>query len=112
MSASEIVMAVLLFIAAAVLTLLAVRQLKCKGYCFNNAYIWADKKERDSRNFTPYYKQSGRIFLMIAGLAVLNGLYVLLKSGWLLGGAAALMALTVCYAVSSSVKTDKENKEK
>ena len=109
MSASEIVMAVLLFIAAAVLTLLAVRQLKCKGYCFNNAYIWADKKERDSRDFTPYYKQSGRIFLM---MAVLNGLYVLLKSGWLLGGAAALMALTVCYAVSSSVKIDKENKEK
>lgn len=111
MSASEIVMAVLLFIAAAVLTLLAVRQLKCKGYCFNNAYIWADKKERDSRDFTPYYKQSGRIFLMIAGLAVLNGLYVLLKSGWLLGGAAALMTVTLVYAVSSSVKIEKAKKE-
>ncbi|MBR1393125.1 MAG: DUF3784 domain-containing protein [Ruminococcus sp.] len=111
MSVGEIVLAVLLFIAAAVLTALAVRQLKCKGYCFNNAYIWADKKQRETGDFTPYYKQSGIIFLMIAGLDVLNGLYVLLKTGWLLVGAAALMALTVCYAVSSSVKIEKAKKE-
>ena len=112
MTTVTIVMAVICFIAAVLLAVMAVRQLRCKGYCLNNADIYASKEERDRTDYTPYYRQSGIVFLMIAALTVLNGLYFLLEAGLLLGAAAAVMTVTLVYAVSSSVKIEKAKKNK
>ena len=47
MSTAEIILTAILFLCSAVLAVLGVRQLRCKGYCFNNAYIFASEKERE-----------------------------------------------------------------
>ena len=108
---AETVFAVIMFAAAAGLSVTAVRQLRCKGRCLNNADIWASEEERKNTDYKPYYKQSGTVFLMIAAMAVLEGLYILLKSRWfMIGGILLLTAMTV-YAVGSSVRIEKNRKD-
>ena len=105
MDIAEIVIALLFAAAAAFTALFGIRQLACKGYCFNNAYIYASKE------VTPYYKQSGRIFLMISGMTVLDGLFILFSQRWSMIAALLMMTVMIVYAVRSSVKIAKENKE-
>ena len=64
MSTAQIILAVILFGIAAALVIAGIRHLQCKGYCFNNAYIYASKDERETMYLRPYYKQSGIVFLM------------------------------------------------
>lgn len=59
----------------------------------------------------PYYKQSGTVFVLIGIVFLLNGLEVIFKTGWLFYIAFSVMALTVFFAVVSSVKIDKQNKK-
>lgn len=112
MTTGQIVVGAILLIAAAGMLLLAVRQFRCKGYCFNNAYIWANKKTREETDFTPYYKQSGVILTLIAAVTFFNGLYVLLEASALLIISAAVMTAALIYSVVSSAKIEKENKNK
>ena len=112
MTTGQIVVGAVLLIAAAALLLLAVRQFGCKGYCLNNAYIWANKKTREETDFTPYYKQSGVILSMISAMDLFNGLYVLLESPAMLIISAAVMTAALIYSVVSSAKIEKENKNK
>ena len=48
MSTAEIILTAILILCSAVLAVLGVCQLQCKGYCFNNAYIFASEKEREA----------------------------------------------------------------
>ena len=109
---AQIIVGVVFFVLAALMVLLAVRHFKCRGYCFNNAYIWASKEERESGDFTPYYKQSGVVFLMLAVLSVIEGLYIILMLRPLIFGQIVTVEVMFCYAVSSTVRIGKENREK
>lgn len=107
MSTAEIVFLIILIIVSVVFAVLGIRQLGCKGYCFNNAYIFASKKEREQTDYTPYYKQSGRIFLMLSGLFLINALRIVLKLNFLFYVSIVLIALIIAYAVISSVIIEK-----
>ncbi|MBR4555193.1 MAG: DUF3784 domain-containing protein [Ruminococcus sp.] len=108
---TRIVFAVIMFVLSAVLTLLAVRSLICRGYCFNNAYIWASEQERREKDLTPYYRQSGVVFLMLALTALLEGLYILVDALPLMIAEAAVFAALMVYAVRSSVCIERSNKD-
>lgn len=56
------IVAILVFIVAAVLMVLAVRHFMEQGYLLNNAYIYASNEERASMNKMPYYKTIGFVF--------------------------------------------------
>ncbi len=107
MNTAEIVLVIVLFALSALLVLLGVRQLQCKGYCFNNAYIYASKKEREQTDFTPYYKQSGKVFLMLSALFALNAMRVIIKADFLIYVSVAAMAGIIVYAIASSVRIEK-----
>lgn len=109
MTAVEIVLSVLLFAGAAFLAVFGVRHLMCKGYCFNNAYIYASKDEREKMDKTPYYKQSGTILLMVSGLFLLNFLRIVFKLGFLMYISFVLIAVMLVYAIVSSVRIEKNN---
>ena len=111
MDVGRIVVSVLMFLGAAFMFVIALRQLACKGCCFNNAYIYASKKEREERDFTPYYKQSGRVLLLVSSVFVFNGLYALTGLWYFTAAAAAVMAAAVVYAVASSARMEKKNTE-
>lgn len=109
MTLTGIVLSVLLFAGAAFLTVFGVRHLLCKGYCFNNAYIYASKDERESMDKTPYYKQSGIILLMVSGVFLLNLLQIVFKLKIFMYVSFVLIAAIFAYAVVSSIRLEKNN---
>lgn len=109
---AQIIAGSVFFGLAGLMVLLAVRHFKCRGYCFNNAYIWASGEEREKEDFTPYYRQSGVVFLMIALLSVLEGLYIILAFRPIIFGQIVTVEAMAFYAVSSTVRIGKEKKNK
>ena len=49
MTTAEWITASLVFIIAAILTVVSIRSFQNKGFLFNNAYIYASKEERGKR---------------------------------------------------------------
>jgi len=107
MSTVEIVFFVVLLAVSALLALLGIRSLRCKGYCFNNAYIYASEKEREQTDFTPYYKQTGKVLLMVSGLFLLNALRIVFKLNFLFYVSLVLIAAIIAYAILSSIMIEK-----
>ena len=107
MSTAEIILAIVMFVCFIVLAVLGIRQLQCKGYCFNNAYIYASQKEREQMELKPYYKQSGVVFLMLSCMLLLNCIRVVFKLESLFYISIVLMAATIIYAIVSSVRIEK-----
>lgn len=85
-------------------------QFKEKGFLFNNAYIYASKKERETMDKKPHYRQSGIVFLMIGTIFLINALEMIVNTGWLVYAVIAVAVVAVIYAVVSSVVIEKNKK--
>ncbi len=107
MNTGTLVTAIAVFLLAGGLFFLGVRQLLERGYLFNNAWIYATKKERESMNKKPYYRQSGVVFCLLGLLFTVIGFYAILRDGRLLWLEAALAVGAVVYAVVSSIRIEK-----
>ena len=108
MRTGTLITAIAVFLLAAGLFFLGVRQLLERGYLFNNAWIYATKKERESLNKKPYYRQSGIVFCLLGLLFTLIGLHAILQDSRLLWLEAALVVGTIAYAILSSLRIMKE----
>lgn len=81
-----------------------------KGFLFNNAYIYASKKERKSMDKRPHYKQSGIIFLLLGIIWLINAVDMVLQTGWLFYVFIAIAVITVIYGIISSVIIERRKK--
>ena len=81
-----------------------------KVFLFNNAYIWASEKERETLDKKPHYKQSGIIFLMIGIIFTINTVDIILKTGWLFYVVILVSIITLVYAIVSSVCIERKRK--
>ena len=108
---TEIIIAVILFLIAALAFVFSFRSFREKGFLPNNAYLYASKKERETMNKKPYYWQTAIIFLLIAFVFLLNGLSVLLKANWISFIAGAVIAVALIYAIASSIAIEKHKKK-
>ena len=108
MRTGTLITAIAVFLLAGGLFFLGVRQLLERGYLFNNAWIYATKKERESMNKKPYYRQSGVVFCLLGLLFTVIGLSVILREDRLLWLEAALAAGAVAYAILSALRIMKE----
>ena len=106
----EMIISCVLFAIALLAFFLCIRSFCGKGFLLNNAYLYASKKQRETMDKQPYYRQSGVVFLLIGVIFALNGLSVLFAINWLSYIAIAVIILTVVYAVSSSVAMEKKKK--
>lgn len=107
----QTIFAIILGIVSLVCFVLGYRQLKEKGALLNNAYSYASEAEREKMNKKPYYRQSGIIFILIGVIFAVNAVEVKLMLGWLLWLVMALVVITLAYAIASSVKINKNNKQ-
>ena len=82
-----------------------------KGFLFNNAYIYASKKEREAMNKKSHYKQSGMVFLFIGILFLINAIDIILKTDWLFYLVIADVIIAMVYAIVSSIAIEKRQKE-
>ena len=107
----EIVAASILFAVSVFLFFVSVRSFMEKGFLFNNAYIYASKQEREKMNKKPHYRQSAIVFLLLGLVFLLNALAVLLKVNWIFYIGVAVVAITLIYAIVSSIIIEKTNKQ-
>ena len=107
----EIVAASILFTVSIFLFFMSVRSFMEKGFLFNNAYIYASKQEREKMNKKPHYRQTAIVFLLLALLFLLNALAVLLQANWIFYIGVAVVAITLIYAIVSSITIEKTNKQ-
>lgn len=82
-------------------------QFKGKGFLFNNAYIYASKKERETMDKKPYYRQSAIVFLLIGIGFMLNVLQLIFEAGWIFWLVIIVVVITIIYAIVSAVVIEK-----
>jgi len=84
----EIITASMLFLIAVLAFFMSIRSFREKGFLFNNAYLYASEKERETMNKKPHYRQSAIVFLLLGFVFLLNGFAALFHRK----GKAALIA--------------------
>ena len=69
----NIITAIILWMIAISCFIISFLQFKQKGFLFNNAYIYASKKERETMDKKPHYRQSGIVFVLVGMIFLING---------------------------------------
>ena len=95
------IVVLLLSMACAVIS---VFQFRRKGFLFNNAYLYAGKREKEKMNKAPHYRQSGVVFAFLSALFLCNAAECILKTSWLGWISSALTVGVLIYAIVSSVR--------
>ena len=95
------IVVLLLSMACAVIS---VFQFRGKGFLFNNAYIYAGKREKEKMNKAPHYRQSGVVFAFLSALLLCIAVECVLKTSWLGWISSALTVGVLIYAIVSSVR--------
>ena len=95
------IVVLLLSMACAVIS---VFQFRRKGFLFNNAYIYAGKREKEKMNKAPHYRQSGVVFAFLSALFLCIAAECILKTSWLGWISSALTVGVLIYAIVSSVR--------
>ena len=106
---ATIIMAVILGVIAVICFIISYLQFHEKGFLFNNAYIYASKKERETMDKGPHYRQSGIVFALIGLVFLINTLVLIYPVRWLFRLVIGIVAVTLVYAVASSVIIKKES---
>lgn len=83
-------------------------QFKEKGFLFNNTYIYASKKERETMNRKPYYRQSAISFLLIGMAFFLLAIDIAFTVQWLSLAVLLLLISMTVYAFVSSINIEKD----
>ena len=106
----ELIVAIILLLVSAAAFLMSIRSFLEKGFLFNNAYLYASKKEREAMDKEPYYKQSAVVFAAIGLIFLVNGAGLLLHISWAKWIVAVLVVFALIYAVASSIAIEKQKK--
>ena len=107
----EMITAGILFLIAILAFALSVRSFCGKGFLLNNAYIYADKRERGSMDKKPYYRQTAIVLLFVGLIFLLNGLSLILENDLIFFAVIAILAITVIYAIVSSIVIEKRKRK-
>ena len=106
----NVIGAIVLGIAAAACFIFSYLQFKEKGFLFNNAYMYASDKEKETMEKKPYYRQSGIVFIMIGIIFLINAVEMIVKTGWLFYLVIVVAIIAVVYAIVSSVVIERGKK--
>ena len=103
-----LVLAIVLFSFSFILLVWGILSLFNKGFLFNNAYIYANKKEREQMNKKPYYIQTGIVFILLSIASCLEGFNALLRYDVFFVLFIILIVVTLVFAIVSTIYIDKK----
>ena len=106
----EIIAAIICGVLAIIYLVISIMSFKEKGFLFNNAYIYASKKERETMNKKPYYRQTAVIFFCMGMVFLLLGVAILMDAGWITYITEAVIVIMLIYAIVSSIAIEKRKK--
>lgn len=111
MATTDIIITIVLFMVACAMFLLSYLQFKEKMILLNNAWIYASKKERETMNKTPHYRQSGIVFLLIGLNFLIDAIGCIVHNADLMLYAVIIISvIAVIYAIVSSIRIEKNKK--
>ena len=106
----EMIVAIMLGLIALTCFVISFLQFRKKGFLFNNAYIYASEKERETMDKAPYYKQSGIVFALIGIIFAVNAVDLVLQTNWLIYLVIGTIVIAIVYAIVSSRAIEKNSK--
>lgn len=106
----DIIVSSILMLVSLLLFIVSIRSFLEKGFLFNNAYLYATKKERETMNKKPYYRQTAVLFFLMGITFLLIGFAILYNAGWITYIAEAVVLIIVIYAIASSIAIEKGKK--
>lgn len=106
----DIIVSSILMLVSLLLFIMSIRSFLEKGFLFNNAYLYATKKERETMNKKPYYRQTAVLFFLMGITFLLIGFAILYNAGWITYIAEAVVLIIVIYAIASSIAIEKGKK--
>ena len=110
MTAAEWIVTILVLTIAGILLFLGIRQFLGRGKPLNNAYLFASEKERERMDKRPVYRQSAIVFCLLSLIFVIIGLSIVLHNFKIILLEIAVSAVTVIYAIVSSVRINQQSK--
>ncbi len=111
MTTGELITAIIVFVFAGVLLVLAIRSFLERGFLLNNAYLYASKEEREKMDRKPYYRQSAIVFCFLSAVFLVIGLSLTLQNDTFMLLEIPLAAGAMIYAVASTVRINKQIKK-
>lgn len=112
MTTGKLITAIIVFLLAGGLLVLAIRHFWERGYLLNNAYIYATEKERKAMDKRPYYRQSAIVFCLLSAVFAVIGLSLILQDDRILLLEIPLTAGVLIYAIVSSVQINRKAAKK
>ena len=106
----EIILAIIFSIISIGCFIMSFRSFREKGFLFNNAYLYASEKERNTMDKRPHYRQSAIAFLLISIIFLFNAIDVLLKTDWIFYLIIVIGIIAIIYAIISSILIEKSKK--
>ena len=106
----DIIVASVLLAVSLFVFVLSIRSFLEKGFLFNNAYLYASKKERETMNKKPYYRQTAVIFFFIGIVFLSLSIAIFLDAGWITYFAEAVILIMLIYAIVSGIAIEKGKK--
>lgn len=110
MDTGEIITAVVSFALAGVLLILGIRHFLERGFLLNNAYIYESKREKETMDKNPFYRQSAIVFYFLSVVFFIVGLYVVIQNCVILLIEIPVMTVAIVYAVVSTVRMNKQGR--
>ena len=111
MTVTEWIVAIMTFSLSIGMAIISFRSFNNQGFLFNNAYIYASKKERETMDKKPYYRQSAIVFLILCLVFIVIGLSVVLKDSRINLLEIPLVLAAMIYAIISSVQIGKKERK-
>lgn len=99
-----IILSIIIALVAIACFIISIFQFMEKGFLFNNAYIYASKKQREEMDKKPYYRQSAIVFFLIGITFSINTIEVITDTGWLTYAVLAIIFITIVYAIVSTIR--------
>lgn len=107
MSIERILIFSFALIVALISLIISYSQFKGKGFLFNNAYLYAEKQEREQMNKKPHYKQSAVIFLFIGIVALLFAIEIVFATKWMYAVMILMILVTIIYGIVTSIRIER-----
>lgn len=113
MTTGEIIAFIFVCALAAAGFVLGALQYMQKGIPLNNAYIYASKRERETMDKKPRFRQSATVFLLLGVIFAAIAAAILTKRYELKYLYLPLMAVLIVYAIASDIVIrKKENRDR
>ena len=100
---------ILVAVMAILCIFISLFHFKEKGCLFNNAFLYASKKERDLMNKKPYYRQSAIVFFLLGAMFFTLEMELITEKTWIYSIFVVLFLILLIYVVISSIKIGKSD---